>query len=183
MWKHYDISFDKPKTKSKKYWGNSNFKFGNLKCKIPDVEQENISYEEDESGLFHGFDANAMGAIDKLTGIMKDTLKMDKLEKKWENCYVWHDAKLNDVDDEPAITLIKQLSGDGFQERKSYKPGVSTAASTGGYKKSYGKKKKTKKTRRKTKNMRRKSKTKTKKKSTRKKKHYKKRKSKTHKKR
>ena len=151
------------------------------------MEQENISYEENASGLFHGF--NAKDALAKLIDEMKNTLKQDKLEKIWGNCYVWHDDKLNDVDDEPAITLIKQLSV-GVKECQSYKPVDKTpvgsaVSSTGGYKKSYGKKKKTKKTRRKTKNMRKKSKskTKTKKKSTRKKKHYKKRKSKTHKKR
>lgn len=189
VWKHYNIEFGEDKgekkTKTKKYWDNSNFKFGDLKCKIPDVEQENISYEETAyaSSLFHGFDAE--NALTTLTGRMKTSLNGEKI---WGDCYVWHDAKLNDVDDEPAIKLIEQLSGDGFEARKSYEPVVSTAASTaastGGYKKSYGKKKKTKKTRRKTKNMRRKSKskTKTKKKSTRKKKHYKKRKSKTHKK-
>jgi hypothetical protein len=177
VWKHYDIEFEEKKTKTKKYFGNSYFKFGDH----INVDQENISYKEKVSGLFHGFDAKQ--ALPKLTKEMKDTLKMGELDKIWGKCYVWHDAELNDVDDEPAITLIKQLSGDGFQERKSYKPGVSTAASTGGYKKSYGKKKKTKKTRRKTKNMRRKSKSKTTKKNTRKKKHYKKRKSKTHKKR
>ena len=182
-WKHYDISFgeDKDKgekkTKTKKYWENSNFKFGNLKCKIPDVEQENISYEENASGLFHGFDAKK--ALTTLTDEMKKSLD---LENFWGDCYVWHDAELNDVDDEPAIKLIEQLSTT-VNARRSYNP----VSSGGGYKKSYGKKKKTKKTRRKTKNMRKKSKTKTKtktkKKNTRKKKHYKKRKSKTHKKR
>ena len=183
VWKHYDIIFGEDKgetkTKSKKYSGNSYFKFGD---QIHDVEQENISYREtkSESSLFHGF--NAEKALTILTGKMTEALELENI---WGNCYVWHDAELNDVDDEPAITLIEQLSGEGKVELcKSYEPVGSTG---GGYKKSYGKKKKTKKTRRKTKNMRRKSKskskTKTKKKSTRKKKHYKKRKSNTHKKR
>lgn len=175
-WKHYDISFGEKKTKPKIYWGNSNFKFANEECECAGVQQENISYEEtaDENSFFHGFDAEK--ALTTLTEEMKKSLEKEKI---WGNCYVWHDDKLNDVDDEPAITLIKQLSGeDNVELCKSYKPVGSTS---GGYKKSYGKKKKTKKTRRKTKNMRKKSKTK--KKSTRKKKHYKKRKSKTHKKR
>ena len=78
------------------------------------------------------------------------------------------------------IAHIKAQASKPYLSRDGHKP-----PTTGGYKKSYGKKKKTKKTRRKTKNMRKKSKSKskTKKKSTRKKKHYKKRKSKTHKKR
>ena len=195
-WKHYDISFDEgnnkdkgeKKTKPKIYWGNSNFKFANEECKCAGVQQENISYEEtaDENSLFHGF--NAEKALTTLTDEMKNSLEKENI---WGNCYVWHDAELNDVDDEPAITLIKQLSDkdkdkdkDKVELCQSYKPVGSTG---GGYKKSYGKKKKTKKTRRKTKNMRKKSKSKTKsktkKKSTHKKKHYKKRKSKTHKKR
>jgi hypothetical protein len=184
-WKHYDISFDEgnnkdkgeKKTKPKIYWGNSNFKFANEECKCTGVQQENISYEENASGFFHGF--NAEKALTKLTKKMTEALEPDELKKIWGNCYVWHDDKLNDVDDEPAITLIKQLSGK-VELCKSYEP-KPVGSTGGGYKKSYGKKKKTKKTRRKTKNMRRKSKTK--KKSTRKKKHYKKRKSKTHKKR
>jgi len=186
-WKHYDISFgeDKDKgekkTKTKIYWGNSKFKFAKAECKCAGVQQENISYKENASGFFHGFDAEQ--AITTLTAKMKDALKPGEQKKIWGNCYVWHDDKLNDVDDEPAITLIKQLST-AVKERRSYNP-VLAGSSGGGYKKSYGKKKKTKKTRRKTKNMRKKSKTKTKtkKKNTRKKKHYKKRKSKTHKKR
>jgi hypothetical protein len=191
-WKHYDISFDEgnnkgeKKTKPKIYWGNSKFQFANEGCKCAGVQQENISYKEtaNESSFFHGF--NAEQALIKLTGKMKEVLEQGELKKIWGNCYVWHDDKLNDVDDEPAITLIRQLSTT-VKECKSYTPvkDDSAVSSTGGYKKSYGKKKKTKKTRRKTKNMRRKSKskTKTKKKNTRKKKHYKKRKSKTHKKR
>ena len=207
-WKHYDISFgeDKDKgekkTKTKIYWGNSKFKFAKAECKCAGVQQENISYKENASGFFHGFDAEK--ALTTLTDKMKDALKPGELDKIWGNCYVWHDDKLNDVDDEPAITLIEQLS-DKVEKCQSYKPDESTVATTsddkppppptsdgkpppaqaGGYKKSYGKKKKTKKTRRKTKKTRRKTKTKTKtkKKSTRKKKHYKKRKSKTHKKR
>ena len=182
-WKHYDIIFgeDKDKgeekTKTKIYWGNSKFKFAKAECKCAGVQQENISYKENANGFFHGFDAK--NALATLTDKMKEALEQENI---WENCYVWHDDKLNDVDDEPAITLIEQLSSK-VEKCKSYKPVGSAGSSTGGYKKSYGKKKKTKKTRRKTKNMRKKSKSKTKKKSTRKKKHYKKRKSKTHKKR
>ena len=196
VWKHYNIIFGEDngekKTEEKTYYGNSKFQFASKDVKCP-VQQENISYEENANGLFHGF--NAEQALTKLTGKMKEVLEQGELKKIWGNCYVWHDDKLNDVDDEPAITLIQQLSGHEVEKCQSYKPDESTVATTsddkpppapaGGYKKSYGKKKKTKKTRRKTKNMRRKSKTKTKtkKKNTRKKKHYKKRKSKTHKKR
>jgi len=186
VWKHYNIIFGEDngekKTEEKTYYGNSKFQFASKDVKCP-VQQENISYKENASGFFHGFDAEQ--AITTLTAKMKDALKPGEQKKIWGNCYVWHDDKLNDVDDEPAITLIQQLSGHEVEKCQSYKLVGSAVSSTGGYKKSYGKKKKTKKTRRKTKNMRRKSKTKTKtkKKNTRKKKHYKKRKSKTHKKR
>ena len=105
LWDSYTISKEREEpTKQATYSENSYSLFGKGKV---DVVQENLDFEPDPNGTFFGYIENKR-TIDLLTTKMHNMI--DQNDKMFDNCYVWHDDELNDLDDQPALALIEKLS-------------------------------------------------------------------------
>ena len=112
LWDSYTISKEREEpTKQATYSENSYSLFGKGKV---DVVQENLDFEPDPNGTFFGYkeDEHTIRSLK-----IKMHNMIDRDEKIFDNCYVWHDDELNDLDDLPALALIDKLS-------KKFKPEI-----------------------------------------------------------
>ena len=111
LWQSYEPIFGKQKTIDAIYSGNRYSKFGEGIHDIIGirtcVKQENLNFKLNTEGTFFGYKETG-DTIKKLTIKMHAMIGEDV--KMFNNCYVWHDDELNDLDDLPAIGLIEKLS-------------------------------------------------------------------------